>query len=354
MKKIILDSINTKHTGRTFMKDDTLKLIMSASGCEFTFTGKKLTLSFGCDKDALRDNRPANFPRIGVLVDGVYKVKKVISSELESFCVIDSDTPRTADIKIVKLSEAAFSVAEVYPIEIGDEDIIAPAKEKKLKIEFIGDSITCGYGVDDSNLESEFSSCAENAAKSYAYLTASLLDADYSMFSASGYGIISGYTPDGTRNTAEKIPPYYESFGFSYSAVDGCTKPQQIKWDFSRFVPDIVVINLGTNDNSFCLDFDERKKEFEDAYLEFLHTVRKCNPHSKILCLLGIMGPQLFPYVENAVKRFCEKTGDSSVSALELIEQDGTLGYSSKLHPSEDTHRLEADFLSRYIKNNLL
>lgn len=348
MKAIPLDKTNVKLLGRALVRDDILRLTLSGTGCEFTFTGCKLALTVGVDSDCFNDGMRCNMPRIAILCDGRIIVKKLIEQRSERFDIVSSETPVTKTIRIVKLSECAFSHAEVSPAETDDGAVIAPTADKQLKIEFIGDSITCGYGVDDSNLQSEFSCEAENAMKSYAYIAADLLGADYSLFSYSGYGIISGYSGDGVRNTRELLPPYYESCGFSYSSVNG-TKLQDIPWDFSTFVPDIIVLNLGTNDNSFCAFHNEAYREFEDSYLAFLKVVRRCNPNAHIICSLGIMLTEPLPYIENAVKQL----GDSNVSVFRYTMQNGLLGFGSNWHPSEDTQRRAGEELAEYIKSIL-
>ena len=348
MKKISLNEKNIKLIGRTHIEKNRLCLILSGTGCEFSFTGKKLDISISCDDDSYLDGKSCNYPRIAVMTDGKFIVKKVIENPTEKYNIINSETTVTKNIKIIKLSEGAFSIALVNEIETDDDAVINPAPEKNLKIEFIGDSITCGYGVDDSNLLSDFSTRAENCMKSCAYLTADMLNADYSLFSYSGYGIISGYTSDGVRNTNEILPQYYESIGFSYSSING-RKTQDIKWDFSRFVPDIIVINLGTNDNSFCIYHEEAFAEFEDKYIEFLGKIRKNNPDSEIICTLGIMNIETCPHVRNAVKRF----NDSHTHFFEFTMQDGRLGFASNFHPSEDTHRYAAEELVSFIKENI-
>ena len=348
MKSIPLNKENVKLAGRTVCKDGKLWLTHSATGCEFIFTGKKLVLTIGCDKDCYDDGKRCNKPRIAIISHGRTVVKKVVEERAESYTIVDSDSVVTVTVQIVKLSEAAFSLAEVFPAETDDDAVIAPTAEKSLKIEYIGDSITCGYGVDDSNMQSEFATEAENAMKSYAYISAQLLNADYSLFSYSGYGIISGYTADGVRNTREVLPPYYESCGFSYSSIEG-ERLQDMPWDFTLFKPDIVVVNLGTNDNSFCTANDGAYREFEDSYLEFLKRVRANNPDALIICALGIMEASPMPYIENAVKRM----GDSKITCFRFTAQNGLLGFGSNWHPSEETQLYTAEELVDFIKSNI-
>lgn len=353
MKKIVFNENNAKLYGRTIIKNDLLNLIMSGTGCEFTFTGKKLQLKIGCDKNSLNAGNSCNLPRIAILVNNIFIIKKVIDKRSELFNVFESNETESVNIKIIKLSEAAFSIAEVYPTEINDDETIVPVPLKKRRIEFIGDSITCGYGVDDSNLESAFSTCAENSMKSYAYLTAQTLDADYSLFSASGYGIISGYTADGTKVADELIPTFYDSLGFSIGCTSDNIMPQNIQWDFSRFTPDVVVINLGTNDSSYCKASVEAQQEFEEEYLVFLKRVCSHYPNAEIFCTLGMMDTLLTKYIVNAAERCSKDIGSNKIHIFEFDMQNGLLGYSSNWHPSEDTHKAAAKKLSEYIASVL-
>lgn len=349
MKDITLNSANVKTAGITYSADDKLWLIQSGSGAEFSFTGRKLTISIGCDPTALSSGKYCNYPRTAVFVDGRPVVKKVIDREREFFVIADSDTVVTRNIRIVKLSEAAFSLAVVYPAQTDCSAVIAPLPEKPLKMLFIGDSITCGYGVDDCNLFSEFSTSAENAMKAYSMLTADILGADACLFAYSGFGIISGYTHNEFRNKQEVLPPYYGSLGFSHSTIDG-VKPQDIPWSCAQYDPDIIVVNMGTNDNSFCIQNRETFTEFSDAYIHFIRTVRESAPRAEIICTIGIIGTETAGYVISAA----ESLGDPALHTFRFTEQTGLLGYGSNMHPSEDTHIYAAEELAEFIRANIL
>ncbi|MFR5051646.1 MAG: hypothetical protein ACLTCP_10230 [Ruminococcus bicirculans (ex Wegman et al. 2014)] len=69
-------------------------------------------------------------------------------------------------------------------------------------------------------------------------------------------------------------------------------------WDFSKYIPQIIVINLGTNDDSYCRDHKDRQAVFSKLYADFLAVVREKNPQAYILCTVGIMGERIFPAVE--------------------------------------------------------
>ncbi|MBO4878341.1 MAG: GDSL family lipase [Ruminococcus sp.] len=352
MKPLQLSTGNTKHIGRTVYRDGVLYPVQSGSGCEFRFTGRRLDITIGCGKDIVKSAPFCNKPRFAVLVNGRFSVKKVAELAEESYTVIESDTPVTADIRIIKLSEAAFSVGEVTAAT-DDDAVIVPAEVKPFRIEFIGDSITCAYGVDDSNTQSEFATEAENAMKSYGYLAAEMLGAEYSLFSYSGHGIISGWTETGERNTREIIVPYYGSAGFSY-ALAGDTAPQDIPWDNSALPADIVVVNLGTNDFSYCSANANKGAvgEFAREYLRFLRTVREKNPAAEIIAALGIMNADLYSQVEQAAQAL-RAEGDSRVRSFRFTMQDGRLGYGSNWHPSAETHLRAAEEIAAFIRAEL-
>lgn len=231
--------------------------------------------------------------------------------------LFESESEETAEIKIVKLSECAMSNIGIRNLELNGGSI-APTEEKEHKIEFIGDSITCGYGVDDEDPTHSFSTATEDCTKAYAYKTAEKLDADYSLVSISGYGIISGYTAN-PENIVDNqtIPPYYETLGFCYNTFANGERPSDIAWDFAKFTPDCIVINLGTNDASYC-NTQEKMDTFAAAYTEFLKTIRENNPDAKIFCTLGIMGANLYPSIEYAVYNYTEETGDDNIVSYSL------------------------------------
>ena len=229
-----------------------------------------------------------------------------------------------------------------------DAEDIEPLPRKDLRIEFIGDSITCGYGVDDEDENHHFATGTEDATRAFAVKTAAALDADYSLVSYSGHGIISGYSDDGNRVDSQLVPPVYEQLGKNYgsaSSVIDLSRP----WDFSLFQPDFVVINLGTNDFSFIGGSADRREEYTAAYAEFLRTVRKHNPAACIIAALGVMGDDLFPCVQEAVRRYTAETGDGNLYTLRFRPQDGSTGYVADWHPTEATQELAARLLTGLI-----
>src|SRR6185437_9930940 len=101
-------------------------------------------------------------------------------------------------------------------------------------IEFVGDSITCGYGVLGPDQSSCFSNDTEAETRGWAALTAQAFGAAHSAIAYSGKGVIRNNGGD----TTELMPVLFER-----TLVDAADA-----WGFTSYTPDVVVIDLGTND----------------------------------------------------------------------------------------------------------
>lgn len=338
---------NFKELGRVYYTDDKIYCALSGSGVEFTFTGIECTVTVVGDSGSSNLSMADSQVRVAIYVNGERVIDDMIDNPTETYEVFQSDTEESVDVKIIKLSESANSTFAISEVTVIGRDI-APAEDKERLIEFIGDSITCGYGVDDEDRSHHFSTKTEDITKTYGYKTAEALDADYSMVSFSGYGIISGYS-DGSRKVSEQtLPQYYTKLGYSWTSNKGFV-PSDIEWEFER-QPDVIVINLGTNDSSYCRNLPDRCAEYQQEYVEFLKLVRNNNPDATIIGVLGIMGQELYPYVEAAIKQYTEETGDKNVTYLMFDNQSEADGIAADWHPTESTHAKASAKLVEKIK----
>lgn len=339
---------NVKLLGRTYMQEDVLWCAFSGTGAEFRVTASKVEVTIVGDNAAGLSGNDKNYARVAIYLDGERVIDDMIDAREKTYTVFEGETERDAVISVVKLSETAMSTLGIKSLMIEGSRPV-PTAEKDLLIEFVGDSITCGYGVDAGDKSDSFSTETEDATRAYAYKTAQALGADYSLVSISGYGVISGYSGDGeTKVAAQTIPQYYDMVGFSYDTFGG-TAVQSVAWDFAR-QPDIIVVNLGTNDDSYCQGHADREEEYRLAYVEFLKEIRAHNPGAKLVCTLGIMGNRLYPMVEAAVAQYSEETGDSNITSMQFDQQIGRDGYGADWHPSETTHDKAAQKLIEFLQ----
>lgn len=336
-----------KYTGRNYYDGKSAWLVHSGSAVEFTVNAKSAEVTITGDYSINNDEKYR--PRYAVIVDGEIIADVVMSEKTQTVKLFDEETSRTADVKVIHLSEANNGTIAVSEIKVVSDAVapVVPAPEKDLRIEFIGDSITCAYGVEGKSAYENYTTATENFMKSYAYLTAQKLNADYSAVCYSGHGVVSGYSNDGERNTASLVPPYYKNYG----NLSDYAKP----WDFSAKPNDVVVINLGTNDSSYVdKDLDNRGQEFVNGYEEFLETIRECNPEAYIICTVGIMGAENeYPLIEQAIEDFRAKTGDEKITSYKSPIQNQADGIGSDWHPSEITQQKNAYILADKICNAL-
>ena len=338
--------------GRTVEDGGMLWMCSSLSEIGFRVTGaKRVEMTLWSDDTTTDSSRAHLTPRYAVLVDGDIVMDHCMREPEETIVVFDSGTPWGAEVRFRKLSECTQSLLAIR--EIRTDGVIVPLEEKGNRIEFIGDSITCGYGVEGKNELEQFTTATENAGKSYAGLVTDWMGLDSMLTSFSGFGIVSGYTGDPEkREVNQLVPSYYERVGRNDFRLPSGRTVTEIPWDFSCWQPEKILIMLGTNDLSWCTDREPRKDLFRKQYKEFLGTVRKNNPGAMILCVLGIMGGGLNDKMVQAVNEYRAETGDTRIHSMTLQEQDGVRdGYGSNYHPSERTQQRLAEKIQAFIQN---
>lgn len=214
----------------------------------------------------------------------------------------------------------------------------------KHRIEFIGNSITCGFGNESLSGKDPFEDETENHYYSYATIVSDRLNAVHTSISRSGIGAYRNCAgpSEGSSNDMPEEYPYTQLYDHSEL------------WDFARYTPEAVCINLGTND----LSTPGYKIElYEQAYRDFLKTVRSHYPQAPIILLTGTMLQgdvnNLQIEVLNRIADDFKKAGDNNIYRLDLTPQKGDLAYGACYHPSYKQHQKMADELYPLLKKLL-
>lgn len=331
------DSTHVKVGGRTLYKDNTRYLGYSCSSVEFCFKGRYAEAALIPEPSESADGE-SSYYSVTVNSEEVYRgllTKKTVLT------FVDKETSENCCVKITKLSEGCFGAIGIEYIKTFSEGEIVPAPKADRMIEFIGDSLTCGYGVEASGATERFSTATENGLKAYAAMTAERLGADYSIIGMNGIGIVSRYTPRGEKNTNGFLMPDL------YQYTDGFRSEEL--WDGS-YSPDICVIALGANDNSYTGESSERKQEFSDGYIDFIGQVRKANPNAYIICVSGIQRSNLADTISDSVDVYKDKMDDDKISFFRFASQKDSEGYGSDYHPSDVSQKRFSEELYDYIK----
>lgn len=201
------------------------------------------------------------------------------------------------------------------------------------KIEFIGNSITCGTGSDQSVVP-----CGKgvwqdqhNAYMSYGPRVARMLNAEWQLTAYSGIGLI--HSCCGIKFT---MPEIFERTNLLQDSL---------RWKFNQYVPDVVTVCLGQNDGI------QDSTTFCSAYVKFIGQLRRHYPNADIIALTSPMGDEqltaaLKKYILG-IETYMHKNGDTKVHHYFFSRQ-----YHSGCdnHPNLEEHGLIAAELGSYIK----
>jgi hypothetical protein len=275
-KFIAFNDSNVSYEGRILYNNDAAILSWPGSTVSLQFEGTTISA-------IMQDMDTANY--YNVILDGKPIAKIHTTMEKKTYILASGLSAGRHCMQLFKRTEWDKGKTLFYGFELSENaNVLAPATPKKRKIEFFGNSITCGYAVEDSINDSWFG-CFENNYLSYAAITARHYDAQYHCTSKSGIGIIISWFPLLMREMYDRT-----------DATDSLSK-----WDFTKFTPDIVVVNLLQNDSwlvnmpnheQFKYQFGKKAPEINYiiiSYKNFIASLRNKYPKAFIICALGSM-----------------------------------------------------------------
>ena len=360
----IKDDENIKVHGRTIPDRNPVKLMWSGSAIEMNVKCSELYIKLeGCYSEY------ENW--ISIVINGGFMARQMLKKDKKWICVFRARNPeKVTNVRIIKDVQAMNADAKhcinVYAVKLDGE--ILPVEDRPLKMEFIGDSITSGEGTIGVGPDEDWISMFFCHPFSYPYMVAQKLNADYRVISQSGWGVYASWDnhpeyaiPVHYENICSVVPrEEFESYGFHE------------KNDFSSWQPDIICVNLGTNDDGafhnegftdpdtgitykLRMNGDEYVREdiikVRDAVSGFLKTLRKNNPKAKIYWCFGILGDAMKPVIEEAMDLYKKETDDQNIGYIVLPNtDDDTVG--SRMHPGYYAHLKAADAIVERIQSD--
>ena len=321
-----------KYTGRIDFSDPhTPRFSYSGVTIGIEFTGTSMSAGFRPSTD---DNYYYS------ILDNGNPVKIHLTQSEQEYDIARGLVDTVHHLTLVKLTEASLGIDTFtgFTLDEGDSLVTLPQGNGRV-IEFIGNSITCGYGDETDKISDGFRPDQENFYETYAAVTARAFRADAVAVCKSGIGMYRNYggPVTGTDNT---MPEMYDRTLF---------KTAEPTWDFSSVIPDIVCVNLGTNDTSLGL-FDPDL--FSLACTAFLQRIRANYPDAIIIYLIGpMMGDEAAVKVRTAVEKSFDDIGDPNMNIFMLSTQTGEFGIGGNYHPTIGQHRHNAYELIDYIES---
>lgn len=341
------DDAHVRTGGRSLYENDIRYIDYTNSFIEFEFVGTYAEAELVTD---LIPSEEIFRAYAVVIVNGDDSAPKRLKLDEKKavYELYSSDKPEKVKIRLMKTSEAAFAKMGVASVTVDGELCDVPKPEFERRIEFVGDSITCGYGIDGVFNVDTFSTDTENPLKGFAYKTAKKCNAEFQYVSWSGIGVISRWVDENATEPLTDwlmpdIYPYTDSGLENTLGREG--HENHTKWDFTSYVPQVIIFNLGTNDHSWTKRIPERMADFRKIYYSFLELLREKNPQAYIICTYGIMDDILKDEESGAVEQF-KKEHDDRICYLPLPVQDEADGIGADWHPSEKSHEKVSEIVA--------
>ena len=308
-----------KYTGITY--DNAYNCISFVADCEGDIILDLDVKLFSADKEGWRDRY------LTVYIDGVRQEERLaVEGGLmvyakRSVTVAKGLSKGKHTIEIYRQNESNHAAMLLKSITMNGVPCERP-KDRDLLIEFVGDSITAGYGnLVGSDAENAGHAKNSDATSTYAFLTAKNLNADITATCRSGH-MFSG-----------ENPPFSDFYN-------------QINWirDKTAYTPtrhpDIVVVNLGTNDANYGIS-----STFTEYTFKAIKTIKAVHPDAKIVWAYGMMGTNYANLIKQGIENYGGEAKDVYFCPLQT-DWSGGGG-----HPSLAGHKGAADTLTKFIND---
>ena len=219
------------------------------------------------------------------------------NNTIERYTFEIGDNGKARQVAVFKLTEPAWDVRNISANYVtfsgfemaGSAPTTLPGPPlPKRKLEFLGDSITAGF-CNLCHRSNETGVNLESGALSWPNMICDMLGAQCHKIAWSGFGMVRNCCGGDTY-----MPAVYQR---TIASVE------EIRWDFSSWVPDAVVINLGTND-LLPPEPDPVDEEFVNTYIDLvMNTAHKYDfnrTHFFLAC--GPMSEHYCPEVSAVIK----------------------------------------------------
>lgn len=344
--------------GRTWEHEGVLNFNWSCSGFTIRFKGTALIAELIAQSSEEYDGTPGDpnaphrtvWPWVSVFIDGSDAPARTfeVNDKATSCLLYTGNDDAEHTIRVVKLTENIKTRLALQGFAAEGEILELAKSTGKKKIEFVGDSITCGFGLGTEEKDRFYYPQEENVWAAHGPTAARSLGMDWQMMCISGICL-----------APRKEIPMPVAMNMLYEYTD---RPSQQaleldadKWDFKANPVDYVVINLGTNDSTAASFSDEPGKieeQYAKDYIRFLKTVRKCNGEkTKIICAMGSMDYYFYDTMVKAAADYCEETGDHQVYCFKYCRMSPMDPIGACGHPSEVTQQKMAKELAAFVRS---
>jgi len=319
--------ININNTGDA-------EIYWPGSSCKIKFSGTEL-------KAILKDERGHNYYNVIIDGDSVRVLK--LDTVKKTYTLASGLEPRQHTVELFRRTDWFNGITWFYGFKVTPQSKIWDMPAKTRMIEFYGNSITVGAAV-EKYVYVAGDTTENNNYLSYAFLTASHFNANYSCIASSGIGIMVSWG-------SLIMPDIYDRMNPADSTS---------KWVFSKATPGIVVVNLFQNDCALVglPEHPQFKRRFGknppteaaivNSYKKFIQNLRSHYHDAHIICVLGNMdavkpGSPWPGYIEKAVASLHDKKIYTHFFPYKNTPD----------HPDKGEQKEMAENLIRFIEENI-
>lgn len=285
--------------------------------------------------DVIVDGGDARVVRLGEAVERDY----VLAEGLD-------DAVHVADI--VRRTETWQGIVTVAGFRLAPgKRLLEPTPWPLRRLLFIGDSVTAGEGTDRQGDCAKDAPRFANARLSYGMRLGRVLDAQVHLVAFGGRGLTRDWRG---RSDVLTAPRFFE---LQIPEDEGHPPP----FDHASYVPDGVVVSLGTNDLNLAPGPLPRRDEFVAAYVRFVRTIRARYRGAHVFLTEGAIVNDAADPVQkprSTLRSYIEETL-ATLADPKVHDAGGAYypGDHCDAHPTGEQHRLIARDLEPVLRRAL-
>lgn len=310
------------------------RYVSTPAGLRSSWSGSSLTTTFQGTGIAVTFDASSDATDYEVIVDGQRRAENKIelTKGEKSYPVVSGLPAGKHTVTVHRRTEASTGATVFKGFTVTGGALVATPSPFAHRIEFVGDSITCGYGTECKTASEAFSTKTENHWLTFGAGASRALAADAHFVAWSGKGMYANYGNDQSPRMPELFP---RTFGNEATPT----------WDFDSWKPDVVVINLGTNDWNGGVNTAPEIETFKTTYRAFIDKIAGYYPG---VVIFGVGNAVVGKSHTDAVKAIMDGYGSPSrryiLFSVKSAEGQGCY------HPSAATHARWSDELAAAIK----